>query len=85
MFPLLSYDISNMTNALTAQESTLLSGYLEALRQLEVDGKIVFEKENIKVSPNFLSHCQDPRIKIVNFSKNAPRTVLTSFFGFFHS
>ena len=58
-----------------------MSGYVEALRKLEADGKIVFEGENIKVAPKFLRQCQDPRIKIVNLSKNAPRTVLTSFFG----
>ncbi len=81
VFPILSFDISNMTNALAAKESTLLSGYIEALRELEADGKVFFKSENIIIAPKFLRQCQDPRIKIVNLSKNAPRTVFTSFFG----
>jgi Kae1-associated kinase Bud32 len=35
------------------------------------------------ISKKFIARCQDPRIKIINLSKNAPRTIFTSFFGVF--
>ena len=60
-----------------------LRSYNEALKQLETEEKIYFLTDYVKISKKFINQCQDPRIKIINLSKNAPRTLFTSFFGFF--
>jgi len=83
VFPLLAYDLSNVLNGLALNEDDALGSYNEALRQLETEGKIYFFDSYIKISKKLITRCQDPRIKIINLSKNAPRTIFTSFFGFF--
>ncbi len=83
VFPLLNYDISNLMNGLTQNESEFLESYNEALKQLEIEEKISFTDEYVKISDKILKQCQDPRIKIVNLSKNAPRRLFSSIFGTF--
>jgi Kae1-associated kinase Bud32 len=83
VFPLLAYDLSNVLNGLALNEDDALGSYNEALRQLETEGKIYFFDSYIKISKKLITRCQDPKIKIINLSKNAPRTIFTSFFGFF--
>ncbi|MGD0994833.1 MAG: RIO1 family regulatory kinase/ATPase [Candidatus Bathyarchaeia archaeon] len=83
VFPLLAYDLSNVLNGLALNEDDALGSYNEALRQLEAEGKIYFFDSYIKISKKLITRCQDPRIKIINLSKNAPRTLFTSLFGFF--
>ena len=83
VFPLLSYDASDLVNGLTLNEAENLCSYNEALRQLEAEKKIYFLNGYVKMSKRFLVECQDPRIKLLNLSKNAPRTIFTSLFGTF--
>ncbi len=33
------------------------------------------------ITKKFISKCQDPRLKIINLSKNMPRTLFTAIFG----
>ncbi len=83
VFPLLAYDAAELVNGLTLNEAENLSSYNEALRQLEAEEKIYFLNDYVKMSKQFLVECQDPRIKLLNLSKNAPRTIFTSLFGTF--
>jgi Kae1-associated kinase Bud32 len=83
VFPLLAYDAANLVNGLTLNEAENLGSYNKALRQLEAEGKISFLNDYVKMSKRFLVECQDPRIKLVNLAKNAPRTIFTSIFGTF--
>ena len=83
VFPLLAYDLSDLVNGLTLNETESLGSYDEALRQLEAEEKINFLNGYVMISKKFIARCQDPRIKIINLSKNAPRTIFTSFFGVF--
>jgi tRNA A-37 threonylcarbamoyl transferase component Bud32 len=81
--PLLTYDASDLVNGLTLNEEEFLPNYVAALAQLEEKGEITIENGYVKISKRFLAKCQDPRIKLVNLSKNVPRTFFTSLFGTF--
>jgi len=83
VFPFLTYDISNLANALTLNETLSLGSYNESLRQLEVEEKIFFLGQDVKITKKFLAHCQDSMIRILNLSKNVPRMLLSSLFGGF--
>ena len=72
-----------LVNGLTLNEAENLGSYNKALRQLEAEEKIYFLNDYVKMSKQFLVECQDPRIKLLNLSKNAPRTIFTSLFGTF--
>ena len=81
--PLLAYDVSNLMNGFLLNEAEFLKSYNEALQQLEVEGKIYFLDDYVKISEKILKQCQDPRVKIINLSKNAPRRIFSSIFGTF--
>ncbi len=81
--PLLTYDASILVNGLQLNETEFLSPYNEALKLLETEEKIFFLNDYVKISEKILKQCQDPRIKIVNLSKNAPRRLFSSIFGTF--
>ena len=83
VFPLLAYDLSNLMSCLVQNEPEALGSYNEALKQLETEEKINISNGYVTISKMFILKCQDPRIKIVNLSKNAPRTLFASFFGVF--
>jgi Kae1-associated kinase Bud32 len=83
VFPLLAYDAANVIAALSVNEAQSLDSYNEALSQLEAEGKIYFFNGYVKISKKLISQCQDPRVRIVNLTKNAPRTLFTSFFDIF--
>jgi Kae1-associated kinase Bud32 len=81
--PLLTYDVSNLMNGLLLNKAEFLKSYNEALQQLEEEGKIYFLNDYVKISEKILKQCKNPRIKIVNLSKNAPRRLFSSIFGTF--
>ena len=85
VFPLLAYDAADLINGLKLNEAENLGSYNKALKQLEAEEKIYFSDEYVKMSKRFLVDCQDPRIKLVNLSKNAPRTIFTSIIRDFSS
>jgi tRNA A-37 threonylcarbamoyl transferase component Bud32 len=83
VFPLLAYDASNVIAGLTINEAQSLDSYDEALSQLEAEGKIYFFNGYVKISKKLIAQCQDPKVRILNLTRNAPRTLFTSLFGFF--
>ena len=70
-------------NGLLLNEAEFLKSYNEALQQLEAEGKIYFLNDYVKISEKILKQCQDPKVKIINLSKNAPRRLFSSIFGTF--
>ena len=83
VFPLLAYDTADLVNGLKLNEVESLGSYNKALRLLEAEEKIYFLNDYVKMSKRFLVDSQDPRIRLLNLSKNAPRTIFTSLFGTF--
>ncbi len=85
VFPPLAYGKSNFmkSNPTNKAVTTVLNGYIEALRQLEKEGKIVYSNNYITLSKKFVDESKNPRTRVINISKNAPRTLFTSFFEAF--
>ena len=84
VFPPLTYSISNLHGALTANDSGfVLSGYTEALKQLEAEKKIDISNGYITIPTEFLVKSQKRRVRFVNLTKNTPRTLFTSFVKIF--
>ena len=81
VFPLIAYDLTNLTSYLQQNEEQALSSYNEALKQLEAEEKISSSNGYVTISKKFIIQCQKPRLKIINLSKNMPRTLFTSIFG----
>ena len=82
VFPLLAYDFSNVITALTSNEAEALESYNEAIKQLEDEGEICLFNGYVKIAAKLISRSQDPRVRLLNLTKNAPRTIFSSFFGF---
>jgi Kae1-associated kinase Bud32 len=83
VFPLMAYNWDGLTDCLLENEESALTGYNEALNQLEKEGKIVHVNGSIKITGDFIKRCQNSRIRITNLAKNAPRTLFSSLFGVF--
>ena len=81
--PLLAYDAPKLMNELMLNEAEFLKTYDEALQQLEEERKIFFLNNYVKISEKILKQCQDPKVKIINLSRNAPRRLFSSIFGTF--
>jgi Kae1-associated kinase Bud32 len=81
IFPLLAYDVASLTQYITKNEQETLTIYKEALAELEAENKIYRKNGYIVITKEFIEHCQDPKIRILNLAKNAPRTLFSSFFG----
>jgi Kae1-associated kinase Bud32 len=81
VFPLIAYDVANLTSCLLQNEENAMTSYNEALKQLETEEKISNHNGYLTITKRFISQCQNPRIKIINLSKNMPRTLFTSIFG----
>ena len=81
VFPLIAYDVVNLTSCLLQNEEKAMTSYNEALKQIETEEKINSQNGYFTITKKFISQCQNPRIKIINLSKNMPRTLFTSIFG----
>jgi Kae1-associated kinase Bud32 len=81
IFPLLAYDLANLTSCLLKNETQALSTYIEALRLLAAEGKVSLMNGYVTISQKFIVQSQNPRLRMINLSKNAPRTLFTSIFG----
>ena len=81
VFPLIAYDVAYLTSCLLQNEENEMSSYSEALKQLEAEEKINSKNGYLMITKKFIAQCQDPRIKIINLTKNMPRTFFTSIFG----
>jgi hypothetical protein len=61
----------------------VLDGYKEALNQLEKQG-IIYCKDNfIMLSEQFIAASNNPKTRVTNTIKNAPRAVFSSLFNIF--
>jgi tRNA A-37 threonylcarbamoyl transferase component Bud32 len=84
VFPPLAYSLSNFNGASFKKNvEPVLQGYQEALKQLEADKKVIFSDGYVMIPKKFVDESQNPRVRFVNLSKNAPRTLFTSFFRVF--
>jgi len=81
IFPLIAYDVANLKSCLLQNEENEMASYNEALKKLEAEEKISSQNGYLTITKKFIAQCQDPRIKIINLSKNMPRTLFTSIFG----
>jgi len=81
VFPLLAYDVANLTCGLIQNEEQSLNIYKVALKQLEAQKKISFRNGYVLITKEFIAQCQDPKLRIINLAKNAPRTLFISIFG----
>ena len=81
VFPLLAYDMPDLMECLHQDEAQALEGYNEALTELATQGKIKLSNDYVTIPKSFIAKCQDPKVKIINLSKNAPRRLFSSFFG----
>ncbi len=81
VFPLLVYDLSDLTSCLFQNEEQALDSYKAALNQLEGQGDLFEQNGYFYITKKFISQSQNPKLRIINLSKNAPRTLFTSLFG----
>jgi Kae1-associated kinase Bud32 len=81
VFPLIAYDLANLKTCLSQNEKESLSNYNVALKLLAEEEKITISNGYITITKKFINQCQDPKLKIINLSKNMPRTIFTSIFG----
>jgi tRNA A-37 threonylcarbamoyl transferase component Bud32 len=81
VFPLLVYDLADLTISLKNAEDNALGSYMEALSQLETEEKVTLQNGYVFITPKFIACCQNPKLRFINFSKTAPRTLFASFFG----
>ena len=85
IFPPLAYGLSNFINGEAPKKEVELvfRGYLEALKQLEKEKKIALSDGYIIIPKKFVVESQNPKVRLTNISKNAPRTLFTSLFAAF--
>jgi Kae1-associated kinase Bud32 len=85
IFPPLAYGLSSFMNgnASTKEVDSVSYGYWEALNQLEKEKKIVLSDGYVTIPKKFVAESQNPKVRFTNISKNAPRTLFTSFFSAF--
>ena len=81
VFPLLAYDMPDLMECLQQDETQALEAYNQALKQLAAEEKITISADYVYIPKKLITRSQDPKIKIINLSKKAPRTLFTSFFG----
>ncbi len=83
VFPPLAYGVSNFLCEEAHQEKVglVLRGYEQALRRLETSGQVSFVDGYVVMSKKFLLASNNPRVRLTNLSKNAPRALFTSLFG----
>lgn len=84
VFPLLAYELSNLLEGCKLKdEDKAICSYMEALKELEAEGKIGRSNGYITISKKLVVQSQNPKVWLTNLSKNAPRRLFTSFFGVF--
>ncbi|MGD6852857.1 MAG: RIO1 family regulatory kinase/ATPase [Candidatus Bathyarchaeia archaeon] len=81
VFPLLAYDLIGLNGSLAQSEGDALVSYKTALQQLEAEEKVRTQDGYVFITKKFISQCQNPKLRFINLSKNAPRTLFTSLFG----
>ncbi|MEM2098806.1 MAG: lipopolysaccharide kinase InaA family protein [Candidatus Bathyarchaeia archaeon] len=85
VFPPMVYGVSHFFRGELSKNTAdfVLNGYIEALKQLEQEKKVILSNGYVMVPRAFVSGSRNPRTRLANISKNAPRTLFTSLFGLF--
>ena len=85
VFPPLAYGASNLMRDTASKKEArqVLEGYIEALRQLGKEKRIVFEDDYIMISKEFIAETKKPKVRLAAISKNTPRSLFTSVFEVF--
>jgi Kae1-associated kinase Bud32 len=85
IFPPLAYGLSNFMNGVAPRKEVELvfRGYMEALKQLEKEKKIILSEGYVTIPKKFVVESKNPKVRFTNISKNAPRTLFTSLFAAF--
>ena len=80
IFPPLAYGFSNFMNGIAPRKEieSVFRGYIEALEQLDKEKKIVLAEGYVKIPKKFVVVSKNPKVRLTNISKNAPRTLFTS-------
>jgi Kae1-associated kinase Bud32 len=80
IFPPLAYGLSNFLNGITPEKEikSVFRGYLEALEQLDKEKKVILSEGYVKIPKKFVAESKNPKVRLTNISKNAPRTLFTS-------
>jgi len=81
VFPLLNYEIADLTGVLTQNGEKTLESYNLALKRLEMQSVIVHQNGYVAVTKHFINQCKDPKKRIINLAKQMPRTLFTALFG----
>jgi len=85
VFPPMAYGMSYFLCGKARKENVecVLSGYMEALKRLEIDGWIKFDDGFVTIAKKFIVRSKNHRVRFTNFSKRAPRALFTSIFSLF--
>jgi Kae1-associated kinase Bud32 len=85
IFPPLAYGLSHFMNGATPgkEAESTFKGYMEALKQLEKEKKIIISDGYVMIPKKFVTESLNPKVRFTNISKNAPRTLFTSVFATF--
>ena len=84
-FPPLASCVSNfMRNAKQRKQiDPTLQGYMEALRQLEAEKKVIFSNDCVMIPKTFVASSKNTKARLANISRNAPRSLFTPIFEVF--
>ena len=86
VFPPMAYGVSNFLCGEANKENValVLGGYMEALKELEKSKLIRFNDNGyVLISKKFVVQSKNPKVRLTNFSKNAPRALFSSVLGLF--
>jgi len=85
LFPPMTYGMSDFLREAGTRKGirNVLSGYVEALKELEKEGAITLSEGYVRISEDFASNAQSPKTRLINLSKTVPRTLFTSALGVF--
>jgi len=85
IFPPIAYGIANSIHSkfTTKDIDSVLRGYMEALEQLETEKKVILSEGYVMIPKTLVAESKNPKVRLANISRNAPRTLFTSVFGVF--
>lgn len=80
IFPPLAYGTSNFINGSAPRKEVekVFEGYMEALKHLSKEKKIILSDDYIMIPQEFVTESNSPKVRFTKITKNAPRTLFTS-------
>ncbi len=83
IFPPLAYGLSNFMNGVAPRKEVELvfQGYMESLKQLEKEKKIILSEGYVMIPQKFVVESKNPKVRFASISKNASRALFTSVFA----